>query len=84
MIKEAPFYNVSCDVCGNDADEMWWSNMEDAEMVAFDNADFKFLGGKHYCPECWNYDDDDNIVTKDGRVFDGETEEKLKKENADG
>ena len=26
---------------------------------------------------CWHYDDDDNIVTKDGRKFNGDTEEEI-------
>ena len=80
MIVESLFYNVCCDICGNDANEMWYSDSHDAETNAFDNADFKFLGGKHYCPECYSIDDNDNIVTKDGRVFDYDTEEELKGE----
>ena len=42
-----------------------------------DENGFKELGGKHYCGDCWHYDDDDNIVTKDGRKFNGDTEEEI-------
>ena len=77
MIVEATFYNIRCDLCGADSDEMWYNDKHNAETNAFDNADFKFLGGKHYCPSCYTIDDNDNIVTKDGRVFDYETEEEL-------
>lgn len=31
-----------------------------------------------YCPDCWELDDDDNIVTKDGKVWDWDTGEFLR------
>lgn len=31
------------------------------EMIA---SDYHFAGDKHYCPDCWSLDDEDNIVLK--------------------
>jgi len=41
-------------------------------------CDWKHLGGHDYCHDCWQWDDDDNIVTKDGRKFDGDTYERIR------
>ncbi|MBO7684902.1 MAG: hypothetical protein J6V72_00865 [Kiritimatiellae bacterium] len=40
-------------------------------------ADFINLGGKDYCPNCYTIDENDNYVTKDGKVFDGDTQEEI-------
>lgn len=77
MIIEAPFYNVKCDVCGEVVDDYWYNNKHDAETNALDNAGFRYLGGKHYCPDCWTIDDDDHVATKDGKKYDDETEEEI-------
>ena len=74
MIVEGTFYNVRCDVCGEDANEQWWNDKIDAQADA-EEANYKYLGGKHYCPNCWQWDDDDNIITKDGRKFTEDGEE---------
>lgn len=80
MIIKEYFYNVQCDCCGIGLgnEDLWRNDEEGAKEDAFDNGGFKHLGGKDYCPSCWQYDDDDNIVTKDGRKFDGDTEEEIK------
>lgn len=36
---------------------------------------WKRAGDKHFCDNCWNWDDDDCITTKDGRRFNEEGEE---------
>lgn len=83
MIESAPFYNVFCDCCKderNPASEMWWNNKSDAINDALDNANYKELGGKFYCPKCYSYaviNEQDVIVTKDGRRFWDETEEEI-------
>ena len=74
MIVEDTFYNVRCDICGEDANPQWWNEKSSAKADA-EEANYKFLGGKHYCPDCWEWDDDDNIVTKDGRKFTEDGEE---------
>ena len=56
---------------------MHWSDPDTIKMT-YDEEGWKNLGGKDYCPDCWSWDDDDNIVTKDGRKFDGDTYEEIK------
>lgn len=80
IIKEY-FYNIECDVCGELADTECWHTDSDAAKLYLDENGFKELGGKHYCGCCWHYDDDDNIVTKDGRKFNGDTEEEIHEEH---
>ena len=73
------FYNVKCDCCGKLADKEMWQNEEGVirgEIMSEEN--WKTLGGKDYCSDCWHYDDDDNIVTSDGHVWDGDTYKLIK------
>ena len=72
---------IVCDHCGETfEDGRGWSCIvgdEDGSEIlgeAFDK-DWMELGGKHYCPDCYHWDDDDNIVCNDGRKFDGDTHE---------
>ena len=80
IIKEY-FYNIECDVCGKCADVTCWHTDENTAKEYMSENGFKELGGKHYCGCCWYYDDDDNIVTKDGRKFNGDTEEEIHEEH---
>ena len=77
MIIKEYFYNVQCDCCGEIANETWWNSESDAKYEA-NEADYRELGGKHYCPKCYSYDDNDNVITKDGKKFDDETYEEIK------
>ena len=78
MIIKKYFYNVECDCCHCLANEDCWQVDEaTAKEDALDN-DWREFEGKHYCPNCWKLDDDDNIVTKDGKVWDWDTEEFLR------
>ena len=82
MIVEETFYNVRCDVCGEDANETWRNNANDAQADAED-CDYKYLGGKHYCRNFYHYDElkgEDIIVTKDGRRFWDENGEEIKED----
>nr|DAH93622.1 MAG TPA: hypothetical protein [Bacteriophage sp.] len=77
LIKEY-FYNIECDCCKTLADDSsWCADPEGAKEVADDNS-WRTLGGKHYCPKCWHYGDDDNIYTNDGNIWDGDTEEPIR------
>ena len=78
MLVKADCYNVKCDCCGNFANEEEWVADETAAKQDAEYYDFLHLGGKDYCPDCYHYDDNDRIITKDGRVFDGETYEEIK------
>lgn len=77
MKIQETFHNVKCDNCGGLLDpDVYYESEELAEQV-FNELGFKHLGGKDYCYNCWGWDDDDNIITKDGRKFNGDTEEEI-------
>lgn len=65
------FYNIKCDCCNSLLDEKSWQKDEVLHEMMFD-SNWKEFDGKHYCPDCWQYDGNNNIITKDGRVFDNE------------
>lgn len=75
MIVNREFHNVECDHCGQLLDEETWWDDKDALSGILDECGWKELGGKHYCDNCWERDDDDNIVTKDGRKYDDDGNE---------
>lgn len=69
MIKEVIMYTIICDGCGKDVcegDE--YSAWNDAGYVGdmareenwIEHDDYD--GTQHYCPDCYEYDDDDNLV----------------------
>lgn len=70
------FHNIECDCCKALVDEMHWSDPETIKMT-YDEEGWKNLGGKDYCPDCYESDDNDNIITKDCKKFDGETYEEI-------
>lgn len=68
MIKEVTMYTVVCDGCGKDVnadnDISCWNDTGYLNDIAYD-AGWERLEGKHYCPECFEYDnDDDTIILK--------------------
>ncbi len=76
MKHELKSCSISCDGCG---EEFYWGN--DCVCYADDpdgklieetakESEWKVLDGHHYCPNCWERDDDDIIHTKDGRKWD--------------
>lgn len=68
MIKELVLYTVVCDNCGDDinkdADYCAWNDKQFTQEMA-DEAGWIKEDDKHYCPDCFSYDDDDNLVIKD-------------------
>lgn len=86
MKEEVKVVVIVCDCCGErygdeesvafyfgDEDGSWiWNDADNAEWLEF--------GGKHYCPDCYSHDKDDEsiIITKDGHMYDWETEEEIK------
>ena len=71
MIIDRKFHNIQCDHCGALLDEEYWcDDMEALKGILGECGWIECEGGRHYCDECWEYDDDDNIVTKDGRKWD--------------
>ena len=68
MIKEITVYTVICDRCGKDSnsgeEHCGWSDKDIAFDIAVDYADFIEIDRKHYCSNCYFYDDDDNIIVR--------------------
>ena len=76
LLKEY-FYNIECDVCGCLCDdELWYTDSQGIKEIADETGWIK-LGGKDYCPKCWKYDENDNIITSDGKRWNGETYEEI-------
>ena len=76
-IVDGKFYNIQCDCCKEIINENWYNNPDDANTEADQGSYILELGGRHYCPRCYRHDDEDNIITSDGRKFDGDTMEEL-------
>lgn len=69
MIVDRQFHNIKCDACGRLIDETWWDDKEALTTQILNECNWIECEGLHYCDECWKHDDDDNIVTKDGRKW---------------
>ena len=68
MIIDRMFHNIKCDHCGALLDEEMWCDEPDAlGGILRECRWIECEGGRHYCDECWTVDDDDTIVTGDGR-----------------
>ena len=68
--------SLTCDGCGQTFETLdgmtCYADDEDGKLVEETacNSDWKIMNGHHYCPSCWERDDDDIIHTKDGRKWD--------------
>jgi hypothetical protein len=66
-IEKLQMYTCVCDCCGVSADEdtdySCWNDESVARDVAM-NADWLVEKGMDYCPKCYYYDDEDNLVLK--------------------
>ena len=77
VVKEY-FYNIECDVCGCLCDdELWNKNSRGIKEIADESGWIK-LGGKDYCPDCWEYDENGDIVTADEKLWDIKTRKEVK------
>lgn len=67
MIVEVEMYTVECDNCktvsGADSEFSCWGDKAIALEDAIENNWIEHEG-KHYCPNCYTIDDDDNITIK--------------------
>lgn len=72
MIVSDTFYNRRCDSCGAELCEEWYRDAGDCEFATIlrESGWFTADGDRHYCPDCWERDDDDRIKTRDGRTYD--------------
>lgn len=70
MIIKRIFHNVQCDHCGALLDEeMWWDDADAFKETFLGEFGWIECEGRHYCQDCWHHDDEDNIVTADGRKW---------------
>ena len=69
-IKKVEMFTVVCDNCkldiGTDAEYSCWNDELYAETVAME-SDWLKEGHNHYCKDCFEYDNDDNIIIKTER-----------------
>lgn len=67
MIKSIEMFTVVCDNCGKSADEgtdyAGWNEKEYAKDIAME-ANWANKDDKDFCPNCYEYDDDDNLIIK--------------------
>lgn len=67
MEKQFDCYTFICDNCGNDAfeddDHICWIGQEIAWDMAREAGWIKHQN-KHYCENCWQYDESDTIEIK--------------------
>ena len=66
MIKEVTTFSLICDNCNrlfmSSFEEFaLWVTESDAVEASIDDDQTKYKG-KHYCPNCYELDDNDNIV----------------------
>jgi hypothetical protein len=76
MIQELTMYTVVCDGCGKDSNadseySAWGCKMYAADVAM--EANFINEGDEHYCPDCYSYDDEDNLVIKKNQGGEDET-----------
>lgn len=74
MIIELTMYGCKCDSCGNQ-----WADEHNGFVAFTDKASIKnmisdddtwyvhheSLDVKHYCPKCWSFDNEDNLVLRE-------------------
>jgi hypothetical protein len=65
MLKQVTMYTIVCDGCGKDVnadtDYSCWSEIEHNEEVRHE-AGWEKLDEKHYCTDCFEYDDNDELI----------------------
>jgi len=71
MIKEVKMYTVICDCCGVDVnDNMEYSCYSEANHAQYCAMDSDWIHpeeNKHYCPDCFTYDDDDKLIISNSK-----------------
>ena len=66
MTKQFTCYSVVCDRCGQtyeDGECTGWDNENYAIEMAT-NEDWQEQSSEHYCPDCYEYSDDGEIIVK--------------------
>lgn len=65
MIKTVEMYTVLCDNCGKDfcdGEEFGAWSEPDFVTDSAEESGWHFEDDKHYCPECFSWDDNDEFV----------------------
>ena len=64
-VKKIEMFTIICDGCGKDvnSDTAWscWSDVENNEEIRQEEG-WEKIGDKHYCTDCFEIDDNDEIV----------------------
>jgi hypothetical protein len=67
MVLEVMMYTIVCDNCGCDVNEgseySGWNEENYVEEIR-QEAGWEKVDDEHYCTDCFEYDDDDNLVIK--------------------
>lgn len=68
-VKKVEMFTVLCDNCkldiGENSDYSCWNDENNAKENA-SNSDW-LIHDKHYCPDCYDYDDNDELIIKTQR-----------------
>ncbi|MEK9157712.1 MAG: hypothetical protein AAB638_00835 [Patescibacteria group bacterium] len=68
MIKKVEMYTVVCDNCGKDVCEgeeySAWNDSDYAREIATESGWHETDDDKHYCPDCFTFDDNDNLILR--------------------
>ena len=70
MIKEMPMFTVICNNCGKDCnDDTDYSGYgdEDYAVEVAKESGWTVKDGKHYCSDCYTYNDDDELIINESR-----------------
>lgn len=69
-IEKVEMFTVICDNCkediGSSDDYSCWNDKDIAEENAMEN-DWLKQNGKHYCPSCHSYGDNDELIINESR-----------------
>lgn len=65
MIKEVKMYQVVCDRCGRFLEDAAVWDYKNRAIAYAINSRWTEIGDKHYCPDCYEFDDElDEYVPK--------------------
>jgi len=66
-VKKVEMFTVLCDNCGEDVcqgqEYSCWNDEGYAKEIAMESG-YISEDDKHYCEDCYEYDDEDNLVIK--------------------
>lgn len=67
MIEKVEMYTITCDYCKKDLCEKSeysaYNSKEWVEEIAME-SDWIRQNDEHYCSDCYEYDDEDNLIIK--------------------